>query len=134
MEFRIKALDGAHSVVSCVLDAVDESDARRQLELRELKVIALSPLRRLRPRMFAQRMPLAVFSQQLVSLLDAGLSLVEALEALAEKESGGGSQRVLERVLARLYEGQTFATALAEHPGTFPQLYIASVRASEAAP
>lgn len=131
MEFRIKALDGAHSVVSCVLDAVDESDARRQLELRELKVIALAPLRRLRPRVFAQRMPLAVFSQQLVSLLDAGLSLVEALEALAEKESGGGSQRVLERVLARLYEGQTFATALAEHPGTFPQLYIASVRASE---
>ena len=131
MEFRIKALDGAHSVVSCVLDAVDEKDARRQLELRELKIIALAPLRRLRPRMSAQRIQLAVFSQQLVSLLDAGLSLVEALEALAEKESGGGAQRVLERVLARLYEGQTFAAALAEHPGAFPQLYIASVRASE---
>lgn len=131
MEFRIKALDGAHSVVSCVLDAVDEKDARRQLELRELKIIALAPLRRLRPRLSPQRIQLAVFSQQLVSLLDAGLSLVEALEALAEKESGGGAQRVLERVLARLYEGQTFAAALAEHPGAFPQLYIASVRASE---
>jgi general secretion pathway protein F len=131
MEFRIKALDDTHGVIGCVLDAVDEADARRQLALKELKVISLAPTRQLRLFGRAPRLQLAVFSQQLVSLLDAGLSLVEALEALAEKESGGGTQRVLERVLARLYEGQTFATALAEHSGTFPQLYIASVRASE---
>jgi general secretion pathway protein F len=72
-----------------------------------------------------------VFSQQLVALLDAGLSLVESLEALAERESSAGANRTLERVLARLYEGQTLATALGEHPSTFPALYVASVRASE---
>jgi general secretion pathway protein F len=38
---------------------------------------------------------------------------------------------VLDRVLTRLYEGQTLAAALAEHPRTFPPLYIASVQASE---
>jgi general secretion pathway protein F len=131
MEFRIKALDGTQGVVSCVLDAVDESDARRQLELREMRVISLMPVRRLR---FWERGPalqLTIFSQQLVSLLDAGLSLVEALEALAERDTNSGAQGVLERVLARLYEGQTLATALAEHPGSFPALYVASVRASE---
>src|SRR5262249_37407476 len=74
---------------------------------------------------------LAVFSQQLVSLLDAGLSLVEALEALAEREANAGAHSVLDRVLARLYEGHTLAAALSEHPRSFPQLYIASVRASE---
>jgi general secretion pathway protein F len=72
-----------------------------------------------------------VFSQQLVSLLDAGLSLVEALEALSERESSSGAHRTLERVLGRLYEGQTFGAALAEHPESFPTLYVASVRASE---
>ena len=131
MEFRIKALDNAHGIVACVIDAVDEADARRQLALKEFRVISLSPVRHLRLLARAPQLQLAVFSQQLVSLLDAGLSLVEALEALAERESTTGAHRTLERVLGRLYEGQTLATALTEHPRTFPPLYVASVRASE---
>jgi general secretion pathway protein F len=131
MEFRIKALDGALGVTSHVLNAVDESDARRQLELRDLRVISLTPIRRM--RLFARpaQLQLAIFSQQLVSLLDAGLSLVESLEALAERESNSGANRILQRVLSRLYEGQTLAAALAEQPSAFPPLYVASVRASE---
>jgi general secretion pathway protein F len=131
MEFRIKALNSSQAVISCVLDAVDEADARRQLALRSLKIISLEPIRRLRLLMRPAQLQLAVFSQQLVSLLEAGLSLVEALEALAERESGAGTKRTLDRILARLYEGQTLAAALSEHPATFPDLYIASVRASE---
>ena len=131
MEFRIKALDASASVVSCVIDAVDEAEARRQLALRELKIISLEPVRRLRRLFQAPQLQIAVFSQQLVSLLEAGLSLVEALEALAQKESNAGTKHTLDRILARLYEGQTLAAAIAEHPATFPDLYVASVRASE---
>ena len=131
MEFRIKALDASASVVSCVIDAVDEADARRQLALRQLKIISLEPVRRLRRLFQAPQLQIAVFSQQLVSLLEAGLSLVEALEALAQKESNAGTKHTLDRILARLYEGQTLAAAIAEHPATFPDLYVASVRASE---
>jgi general secretion pathway protein F len=131
MEFRIKALDSALGVTSQVLSAVDEADARRQLELRDLRVISLTPIRH--ARLFAKpaQLQLAVFSQQLVALLDAGLSLVEALEALAERESSSSAHQILQRVLGRLYEGQTLAAALAEQPLVFPPLYVASVRASE---
>jgi len=131
MEFRVKVLDGSCSVTSCVIDAVNEADARRQVALRNLRVISLEPARRLRRLLQAPQLQLAVFSQQLVSLLEAGLSLVEALEALAQKESNTGTRRTLERILLRLYEGQTLAAAIAEHPATFPELYVASVRASE---
>ena len=131
MEFRVKVLDGSCGVSACVIDAVNEADARRQVALRSLRVISLEPVRRLRRVLRQPQLQLAVFSQQLVSLLDAGLSLVEALEALAHKDSATGTQRVLERILLRLYEGQTLATAIAEHPATFPELYVASVRASE---
>src|SRR5204862_446148 len=131
VEFRIKALDASASVVSCVIDAVDEAEARRQLALRQLKIISLEPVRRLRRLFQAPQLQVAVFSQQLVSLLEAGLSLVEALEALAQKESNAGTKHTLDRILARLYEGQTLAAAIAEHPATFPDLYVASVRASE---
>src|SRR5204862_6406040 len=131
VEFRIKALDASASVVSCVIDAVDEAEARRQLALRQLKIISLEPVRRLRRLFQAPQLQVAVFSQQLVSLLEAGLSLVEALEALAQKESNAGTKHTLDRILARLYEGQTLAAAIAEHSATFPELYVASVRASE---
>src|SRR5215467_7410720 len=106
MEYRVKALEGGRGVVSRVLSAVDESDARRQLELQDLRVISLAPMRRLRTLRRQPQLQLAVFSQQLVSLLDAGLSLVEALEALAEREGSSGAHSVLDQVLARLYEGQ----------------------------
>jgi hypothetical protein len=36
VEFRIKALDSSSSVISCMVDAVDETDARRQIALQDL--------------------------------------------------------------------------------------------------
>jgi general secretion pathway protein F len=132
VEFHIKALDGSQGiVVACVLEAVDEGDVLRQLALKDLRVISVEPVKRLRLLAKPARLDLAVFSQQLVSLLEAGLSLVEALEALAEKEASAATKQTLDRMLARLYEGKTLAAALSEHPASFPDLYVASVRASE---
>src|SRR3984893_17526183 len=131
MEFRVKALDGEQAVLAQLVDAIDETDARRQLGILGLRVISLTPVRQ--TRLFARpgKIPLVIFSQELVSLLDAGLSLVESMEALTEKEETAAVRRPLEQILARLYEGQTLGAALAEHPTTFPYLFIATVRASE---
>jgi general secretion pathway protein F len=131
MEFRIKALDSSQAIVSCVLDGADESDVRRQVALQDLRVISLERIRRVQWPTRPAQLQVSLFSQQLVSLLDAGLSLIEALQALAEKESSASAKGTLDRILVRLYEGQSLAAALAEHPASFPDLYIASVRASE---
>jgi general secretion pathway protein F len=131
VEFRIKALSPAHAVLMTSVDAVDEADARRQTSLQGLRVISLAAASRRRWLSRPTRIAIVIFSQELVALLDAGLSLVESIEALAEKESNPALRRPLERILTRLYEGQTLAAALAEHPASFPPLYIATVRASE---
>jgi general secretion pathway protein F len=57
--------------------------------------------------------------------------LIESLEALAEKERNSEIKKIYDAIVARLYEGQTFSTALGELPSIFPPLYIATVRASE---
>jgi general secretion pathway protein F len=131
VEFRVKALDREQAVLAQMVDAIDESDARRQLGLMGLRVISLTPVRE--KRLFGKqaKIPLVIFSQELVSLLDAGLSLVESVEALTEKEESAAVRRPLEQILSRLYEGQTLGAALAEHPTTFPYLFVATVRASE---
>jgi general secretion pathway protein F len=131
VEFRVKALDREHAVLASSVDAIDESDARRQLGLMGLRVISVTAARAPRPWAKSAKVPLVIFSQELVALLDAGLSLVESIEALTEKEHSAAVRRPLEQILSRLYEGQTLGAALSEHPTIFPQLYVATVRASE---
>lgn len=75
--------------------------------------------------------PLVHFSQELLSLQTAGLSLVEGIETLLEKEQDASNRKIIQNLLTRLYEGVTFSQALEEYPLAFPPLYIATVRASE---
>ena len=131
MRFRVKAMGGAHDVTSYVLDAADETDARRQVAGAGLAFISIARERTFKFGSGNIRMPLVTFSQELVALLDAGLSLVESIETLGEKEASPAVRRTLDQVLVRLREGQTFGAALAEHPQSFPTLYVATVRAAE---
>ena len=130
MQFEIKAWDAVNGVLTYAVDAPDEADARRQVLEQGRQPIAVSA----RTQLFAARaaqVPLVSFSQELVSLLDAGLSLVESIEALTEKEAQPAVRRALEQIRARLFEGRPLSAALAEQPDSFPPLYVATVRASE---
>ena len=70
--------------------AADESDARRQIVTAGLA--ASSPSRASAPVAGRNtRVQLVTFSQELVALLDAGLSLVESIETLGEKEASRGA-------------------------------------------
>jgi general secretion pathway protein F len=132
MQFAVRTLAPDMSIASVVVDALDEADARRQVERRGLCVSAIEPARGgglVRPR--GGRFSLVLFSQELLALLSAGLGIVEGLEALLEKEANPGSRRVLERLLAGLREGKRFSSVLAEQAGLFPPLYVGIVRAAE---
>ena len=130
MRYQVKALDPARNVSVSAVDAVDALDARRQLIERGMRVVSVTRDRR--PQLSrGRRFPIVIFSQELMSLLDAGLSLVEAIDALTEKEGSAAMRRSLEQIRARLFEGRTLSFALEELPATFPPLYVATVRASE---
>jgi general secretion pathway protein F len=129
MRFRITALDAGQAVAIHEMDALDEADARRQALARGMRVLALQADRLKGWR--RPRLSLVAFSNELVALLEAGLSLVEAIDALTEKERDPSVRELLEGVRRRLYEGQSLSVALGEFPGSFGTLYVATVRASE---
>ena len=129
MRFRITTLDGGQGVAIHEMDALDEADAHRQALARGLRVLAIQAAR-LRGWRRA-RLSLVAFSNELVALLEAGLSLVEAIDALTEKERDESVRHLLEGLRRRLYEGQSLSVALGEFPSSFPTLYVATVRASE---
>ena len=72
-----------------------------------------------------------LFSQELVALLQAGLSLPETLETMVEKEGRSETRAVLAQVRDKLFEGRSFSQALEAFAHVFPPLYVATVRASE---
>ncbi|EIL98064.1 type II secretion system F family protein [Rhodanobacter thiooxydans] len=72
-----------------------------------------------------------IFLQETLTLLKAGLNVVEAIEALERKEVNPGFRQVLGRVLLALREGASFSDALLREPALFPQVLVAGVAASE---
>lgn len=133
MQYEVKVLRGNEGLMAILLEAADACDAEAQARAQGYTVIAA----RLKQRWFSRQswqrsaFSLVLFSQELVALLGAGLSLVEALEALTEKEEQPEVKKTLTLVISALYEGHTFSHALAQSPGDFPALYVATVRASE---
>lgn len=133
MRFRIKALDAQAAVVHCQIEAASPTEARRQAEQKGLRVLALRgagglSLRGLQRR---EQFPLVLFSQELTTLLDAGLPLIDALESLAEKEGANLARKTLEELVRLLYEGKSLSQALTLLPEIFPPLYVALVQSSE---
>jgi general secretion pathway protein F len=133
MRYEVKALHGEGELTAFALDAADAGDAASQAKERGYTVIAIRPATAwpaLR-KPGAGRFPLVLFSQELLALLEAGLSLVEALETLAEKEQQPAIRKTLSQIIASLYEGHPFSHALQHSPAKFPLLYVATVRACE---
>lgn len=133
MLYEIKAWRASDHVVALQLDAVDEPDARYQAAARGYAILAV---REIRPwtawrHSFRGAFPLTLFSQELLALLNAGLTIVDGIETLAEKENRPETRKVLHQIVALLYEGQPLSFALQRFPAVFPPLYIATVRASE---
>jgi general secretion pathway protein F len=134
MRYQVKAVKAGGGIVSLSLDARDDRDAGEQAQSQGYAVLAIrrkGGLARAGLKLGAGRFPLVLFTQELLALLQSGISLVEALETLAEKESRSSAGVVLSGVLERLRQGQGFSAALQTVPHAFPDLYVATVRASE---
>lgn len=131
MRYRVKAMKAGEGVVSLELDARDVADAQSQAAGQGYSVLSVHGARSLGFGGRRARFPLLLYTQELLALLRSGISLVEAIETLAEKESRAETRSVLQRLLAALYEGKPYSASLQLAPEAFPELYVATVRASE---
>ncbi|MGY2258272.1 type II secretion system inner membrane protein GspF [Pseudomonas sp. SDO55104_S430] len=74
---------------------------------------------------------LALLTLQLSTLVQAGLPLEEALQAVAKQSAKRRVTGLLSAVRSRVMEGHALATALGQFPKAFPELYRATVAAGE---
>lgn len=72
-----------------------------------------------------------LFSQELLALLEAGLSLAEAIDVLFQKAKVSETRQVLARLNEAIHEGHSLSRSLERQPQHFSTLYIAAIRSSE---
>jgi len=74
---------------------------------------------------------LVIFTRQLATMVDAGLAMVQSLQALGEQTTNKVMRDVIHDVCARVESGDSFSEALQKHPKTFSRLYTCMVAAGE---
>lgn len=138
--YEYQALDREGKTRKGILEGDAERQVRSQLRdqgLTPLNVVAvrkdspaqqnsiLPTMRRLSSR------DLALITRQFATLVRAGLSIEECLNALIEQNDTMRVRSVLVGVRGKIIEGRSLAHALADYPSTFPELYRSLIAAGE---
>ena len=134
--FRYEALNAAGKTASGLIESDSERQARAQLRDRGLLPIALEPLpagesspTRAVRRIGLSRFQLALLTRQFATLLGAGLTIEQALVALAEQSPTAAERERMAAVRSQVLAGHGLAAALAS--SGFPDLYCALAAAGE---
>lgn len=131
MRFEVRAAQPGAGVIKLAIDADSAEAALKAVRAKGYAALGATPAAGVRKVARRGRFSLVLFSQELLALLSAGLSLIEGLETLAEKEHASEAGRILQRILESLYQGMPFSDAMEGQPEAFPPLFVATIRASE---
>lgn len=74
---------------------------------------------------------LIMFTTQLSVMLDSGVVLSDALDAIAEQQEFGPFKQVVQKASDTVKNGEPFSKALMFWPKTFTPMYVSMVKASE---
>jgi general secretion pathway protein F len=135
MKYLCKCYSQQHHVLEKTVEAANKEEARLALSreglvalsIREDNGLRLKPAGEIKTGKFS----LLLFCHELQALLKAGLSLMEAIETLHEKQQKSNTKQVTEKLVNALYEGNSFSNALESQPLHFPKLFVAMIQASE---
>src|SRR4051795_560755 len=136
--FSYQARDPTGRIVTGIQEALNEDNAVTSLMSRGLMVLSLqrkAGSRQSRKKTTkVKETDLVLFTRQLSTMVEAGISLVQALTALYEQSDGKKQKNlraVISDITARVQGGETFHESLAKHPRVFNRLFISMVKAGE---
>ncbi len=119
---------------NATLDAATEEGAIKALLGRNLLVVKIEEKAAKKAGTSRGKVVLAdlvVFTRQLATMIDAGLSMVQSLDALAEQATNKAMKDVIKGVSLKVQGGDNFSDALRKYPNAFDKLYVSMVEAGE---
>ncbi len=137
-KYQYKARDGQGAIKSGVIDAMNKNSAISQLrdkqfiplEIKE-KTGDIEIFNKIKDALGVPMKDKVIFTRQLASIINAGITLVEALQLIQDQTNSRQLKNIIAKVLEDIQGGLTFADALAKYPDVFSDLFINIVRAGE---
>lgn len=142
--FQYTATDSAAKIVRGSMEATDEravvtwlqDNGYYPIKIGQPGAEAVAPPGLVRlPTRFARApstQDVLAFTQQLATLLEAGMELDRSLAILLDLTDNQRFRSILRSILADIQAGSSFADSLAKHPRLFSKLYVNMVKAGEA--
>jgi len=138
MPYRYVAYTKIGERVQGTINAASEAMAEEALWRSDYIVVSLRPAR---PRAsLAELMPtffgvkprdLIVFSRQLATLIESGITILSALQMLEEQVGNKALKKALQRVIEDVQEGESLSEALGKYPQAFPPFYSRMIEVGE---
>jgi len=125
---------GSGREIRSSVDATTEQAAIAALLNRNLLVVSIQEKIGKKGRTSGGKVGLAdlvVFTRQLATMIDAGLAMVQSLQALAEQTTNKVMRDTIKDICTRVEGGDSFSEALQKHPKAFSRLYVSMVGAGE---
>jgi type IV pilus assembly protein PilC len=136
--FSYQARDMSGKIVSGIQDALNEDNAVTSLMSRGLMVLSLqkkATASKSRKKTWSvKETDLVLFTRQLSTMIEAGISLVQALTALYDQcdpKRQKNLRHIISDVTTRVQGGETFNESIAKHPRVFDRLFVSMVKAGE---
>ena len=133
--FSYKAISSSGAPVEGKQAAISVDVLRTELAANNLLLQSAKPLGSWRNRWFklgaVSREQFLLFSQELISLLNSGMSLPAILKILANRPSQPVLEEALQKILLLVTEGQSLSEACKQFPEIFDRVFIASVNIGE---
>jgi type IV pilus assembly protein PilC len=135
-----KVRDKSGKVLRGQMEAADAKNLRNKLDAKEYFIIDFSEKKSKKRMLVEDILPagqditydhLAVFSWQLYTMLDAGLTLINGLKIIMGQMKHPHFKAVISDVTRRVEEGTSFSESLKEHPQVFSQFFVQMVNAGE---
>jgi len=136
--YKYVARDVQGQLVTGSVAGADDVMVRRDLRDNGLYVISLSDQREREglagwwARMRGVKLgDMVIFSQQLSTMVGAGLPIIECLHELIDETENLALRRALVQIVRDIQAGTTFSQALSRHPRIFSEMFVALVHAGE---
>jgi len=138
--FRYVVRDKSGKLNDETVEAVSQEDLINSLQARGLFVISLGPAIQAKKAKKAQRryhrgvktFDLIMFSRELSTLLNAGVTLIKSLDILCKQIESQTLLRSVEQIKKDIEGGYTFQNALRKHGKIFSEFWIHMVETGEA--
>ena len=145
--FRYQAIGGSGAAVEGVIEAENRKSAIQLLGQRglfpsNLEVCSTNGAAKTGEPAIASglsfghrigRKQVTAFTREISALLAAAIPIPQALDSLGEEEENPALRTVLLEIAGAVRKGESFSTALAQHPKNFGNLYVSMVRVGEEA-